>query len=207
MKTALAVLLLLAAPLAAQEATPEPTLPLPPLLDMAPAPDAPAAITEATVVENADGSPLAVVPAPAEVTVAEAKAVADQSAVSLEAVGSGEITLAEATRDPTSGAPDPGEGGLFWLLAIVFGSVVKPATDALVDRIKGLDNRLSSAIHTGVLLATYLGAWALFHGSNPSLPQDAVSWAIAGFAAAGVGSAMTSVGRSRAGNGAQAVGT
>lgn len=152
------------------------------------------AFADPSVVPAAAALPVPVatiVPAPPDATAAEVKAVAEQSAENLEAVADGEVSLAEATRDPTSGAPDPGSGGEFWLIAIVFGSVIRPITDTIVGRIRGLDDKLAGAINTAALLVTYLGAWALLHGSNPSLPQSAVSWAIAGFAAAGLGSATT----------------
>lgn len=187
MRLALAALFALLACLAvAQEPTPTPVA-------------APTSFAPAPAVINLGGAPAAIVPAPPDASPAEVTAVARQSAENLEAVAAGEVSLAAATRDPTSGAPDPGDGSLFWVLALVFGSVVRPVTDAVVGRIKGLDDKLAGAINAAALLVTYIGAWALFHGSNPALPQDVMSWVIAGFAAAGLGSATTSGLRSRQG--------
>src|SRR6185503_7709024 len=59
----------------------------------------------APTVVTMDGAPAAVVPAPSDATVEEVRAVAEQSAENLKAVASGEVSLAAATRDPTSGAP------------------------------------------------------------------------------------------------------
>lgn len=186
---------------------------IPPVLGQEPTPsDAPAeevdapppelsaspAVAVVPSVVEVEGQSVAVVPAPKGASEAQTEAVAEQAAENLEAVASGEVTLAEATRDPTSGAPDPGGGGLFWILAIVMGSIVRPVTDVVVERMKAVDNRLSAAIHSGTVLALYLGAWAIFASSNPALPQDPTSWLIAGFAAVGVGSASTSLLRTQA---------
>lgn len=160
----------------------------------------PAASAPTPAVVTVNGAPAAVVPAPSDASPAEVQAVAEQSAENLKAVASGEVSLAEATRDPTSGAPDPGSGSMFWLLSIIFGMVIRPITDVAVERIKGLDNRLSAACNVAVLLAVYIGAWAAFHGSNPGLPQDVAAWVIAGFAAAGLGSATTAGARSIGGS-------
>lgn len=178
---ALLAIALLPAVAAAQEATPSPveTLVLP--LEPAPAP------TLVTV----NGAPAVVVPAPSEASPAEVQAVGERSAETLEDVASGDVTIAEATRDPVD-APDPGAGSLFWVLALVFGSVVRPITDAVISRLPRVDDKLAGAINTAALIAMYVGAWSMLAGSNPGLPQDAVSWVIAGFAAAGLGSATNS---------------
>lgn len=192
------VLWFLAPGLRGQEPPAEVSTPQP--FDLAPAEEPAAPLPSATIgpsVTEFNGAPVAIVPAPPEASTAEVAAVAAQSAENLEAVASGEVSLAAATRDPTSGAPDPGDGGLFWLLSIVFGSVIKPLTDAAVEKLSGVDNRLSGAINTAVVLVTYVGAWALLHDGNPGLPQDVFSWAIAGFAAAGMGAATSSAWRSR----------
>jgi len=186
----IAILLILwllgALPLHGQE-TSQPATSATPLIAFAD-PGTPAA----DVTGQPSAAPIAtIVPAPPDVTAAEVKAVAEQSAENLEAVASNEIGIAEATRDPTSGAPDPGSGSTFWLIAMFFGSVVRPITDNVVGRIKSIDDKLSGSVNTVALIVTYVAAWALFHSSNPSLPQDALAWIIAGLAAAGLGSATT----------------
>lgn len=163
-------------------ASPEASL-SPPAAVIAPAPTP-------TVVQLG-GEPAAIVPAPAGATSTEIHAVAEQSQDNLRAVAENKVSIAEATRDPTSGAPDPGNGGMFWLLSIVFGAVIRPLTDIVVGKLESIDNRLAGPVNTGVLLGTYIGAWAVLHGSNPDLPQSVMSWIIAGFAAAGLGSATT----------------
>lgn len=194
----LLTLLLLAAPLAGQEPPAEVSTPAP--FDLAPPDPLPHATIKPSVTE-VNGAPVAIVPAPAEASNAEVAAVAAQSAENLEAVAAGEVTLAEATRDPTSSAPDPGADVVFWVIAIVVGSVIRPITDIFVDKLAAVDNRLRSPVSLAVVLATYTGAWALLHTSNPSLPQSWVSWVIAGLAAAGFGGATNAVRRSMGGEG------
>ena len=187
--------------LRAQEPPVEVSTPQP--FDLAPAEEPPAPLPHATIkpsVTEVNGAPVAIVPAPPEASPAEVAAVAAQSAENLEAVASGEVTLAEATRDPTSSAPDPGADVVFWVIAIVVGSIIRPISDIFVDKLAAIDNRLRSPVSLAVVLLTYTGAWSLLHSSNPSLPQSWVSWAIAGLAASGFGSATNAVRRSMSGS-------
>lgn len=128
----------------------------------------------------------------------DVEALAESAADSAEAVSSGDSTIAEATRDPAD-APDPGAGSMFWILSLVFGGAIRPVVNVLVDKVAAVDPRLSGALNTTVVIAFYLGAWALLAKSNPGLPQDGISWVIAGFAATGVGSAVSSGVRTMAG--------
>lgn len=199
--TSLLFALLVAVPVAAQEPPVEVSTPQP--FDLAPAGQFPDPLPHATIkpsVTEVNGAPVAIVPAPPEASRAEVAAVAAQSAENLEAVASGEVTLAEATRDPTSSAPDPGADVVFWVIAIIVGSVIRPITDIAVDRLAAVDNRLRSPVSLAVVLAAYTGAWSLLHAGNPSLPQSWVSWAIAGLAASGFGSATNAVRRSMSGS-------
>ena len=95
---------------------------------------------------------------------------------------------------------DPGADVVFWVIAIVIGSIIRPISDIFVDKLAAVDNRLRSPVSLAVVLVTYTGAWSLLHASNPSLPQSWVSWAIAGLAASGFGSATNAVRRSMSGS-------
>ena len=146
----------------------------------------------APTVVTMDGAPAAVVPAPSDATVEEVRAVAEQSAENLKAVASGEVSLAAATRDPTSGAPDTGEGGLFWVLSLIVGLVIRPITDKVLRAIPWVDDDLAGPIYLGLLLVVYSVAWAALHAPNPALPQDWTAWMLAAFSAAGMGTASSS---------------
>lgn len=137
-----------------------------------------------------DGQPALVTKVPPEIPRGEVQQMGEAQEQSFKAVASGEVDVAEATRDPAQ-SPDPGSGLVFWLLAALFGGIVRPPVDYMVERSR-LDDRLGGAVHVGVMVAFYLGLWALLHASYPSLPQDWTSWLIAAGLGGGAGAGAQS---------------
>lgn len=144
------------------------------------------------------GKPVAIVPAPEAASDAQVEAVAEQASDTLESVASGEVTIAQATRDPSE-TLDPGAGQLFFWLSLAFGAIVRPkVVDPLVRRMPNLSNEAAGYVSVAANLAFFTLAFYALRGVSPALPQTLGTW----LAAAGVsvmgGSAASSFGRARA---------
>jgi len=144
-----------------------------------------------------NGEPAVVTKVPPELPRGEVRELAAQQEQTAEQVASGEVPIAKATRD-LSQAPDPGSSIVFWLLAALFGGVVRPPVDYIVERSR-LDDRLGGAVHVAALAGFYLLLWAVLHGSHPGMPQDWESWLIAAGLGGGAGAGAQSALRSTQG--------
>lgn len=147
------------------------------------------------------GGATANVDLPGEANLRDASAILRQAQDNIDHVEDGDVSLSEATRDPAE-TPDTGSSSVFWLFALIVGSVVRPITDAGVSRIRWMDDKLAAAVNTAVVIGLAVLIWILFHDKYQGLPQDLVSWVIAAFSAAGAGAASSSVVKSRGGTGA-----
>jgi hypothetical protein len=139
------------------------------------------------IVPTADGGHAVLVEVPKSLPRGEVREAAQHQEDTLEHVANGNVSMAEATRDPDQ-STDPGSGIEFWLLAALFGGLVRPPVDYAVERSR-LDTRLGAAVHLAALVGFYLLLWALLHKSNPGLPQDWTSWLIAAGVGGGAGAA------------------
>ena len=145
-----------------------------------------------------DGAPSVAVPVPREVDKEDAHQVGAATQGALREYAAGDVTLGELTRSPEDSL-DLGATAVYSVILVLMGAVFKPLTDVFTER-SNLDNRLTAAVHVTVVLLVYLGAWAAFHRSYPSLPQDPLAWVLIGLGAAGLGGAGTAVVRSRRGS-------
>jgi hypothetical protein len=171
MRTVALALLLLAAPLAAQE--PPVEAPTPAAFDLAPLPDA-VPLTESSV-EDVGGAPVAIVPAPPEVPSGLVADVAEQTAENFKAVASGDVEPEETTRDPAKTA-DSGAGYLFPVLLAFAAAVTKYVIGEAVRRHPTIGNSTIGMIsHGTTLLIVAVGFFAL-HRVSPDLPQDIATW-------------------------------
>lgn len=184
LRTFAALLLLLAAPLAAQEATPPAfTLDLSPAEEVAAPPPVP--VMTPSVVE-VSGVSVGIVPAP-DATEAEVQAVAENSAEKLEDVASGEVSIAAATRDPTNSLDLGDDTGFFLGLSTLFGLVFGPLLSWGVERASAIDSRLGSFISIATVVLFYVLMYFLLHTRYPNLPQDLLAWIWTGAGSAAVG--------------------
>ena len=105
-----------------------------------------------------------------------AEAIQEHADDTLEQVKSGEVSLAEATRDPAS-APDPGSSAVQWFLAIVVGRLFLPIVKFVVQRMPQVENAIAPQINGVVVLLLYLGVgWGWASHVDPSLPQSWLTW-------------------------------
>lgn len=178
-RAVLLTLLLLAAPMAAQEPPVEVSTPQP--FDLAvPAETLPTALPDAvplteSSVEEVGGAPVAIVPAPPAVPAGLVADVAEQTAENFKAVASGEVAPEETTRDPAKTA-DTGAGMLFPVLLAFAAAVTKYVIAEAIRRHPTLGNSTIGLIsHGTTLLVVAVGFYAL-HRVSPQLPQDIATW-------------------------------
>jgi len=127
------------------------------------------------------------VPTPPAATPEQAQKVGQAAARNLEAVAAGEVPIEKATRDLRDSI-DPGSNRTFWVLALVFGLVIRPLIDFFVHRAQAIPDDLAGRLTLGACLILFYGVWWAIHKSRPDLPQDWESWLFAGFSANGAGS-------------------
>lgn len=125
-------------------------------------------------VVTVNGAAAAVVPAPADATTAEVKAVAEQSAENLKAVASGEVSLAEGTRN-LADSPDGGEGNGFWIAAPFIGLMLRRILDPLIRKSRMSDDWMGAA-HGLLMVGLATLGWVWLASHYQSLPQDWMSW-------------------------------
>lgn len=145
----------------------------------------------AVLVKLPTGEPAVAVELPANAHAEDAKAIGEQSADDLKAVASGEVTIEQATRDPTKSA-DPGAGMLFPYLMTVAAAVSRWALGVAVRRSPTLPNSAIGLISNGIIAAVVVAGFFLLHSSFPDAPQTLVTWCWA----AGLGSMIGSMAQS-----------
>jgi hypothetical protein len=146
----------------------------------------------ADVTATPTAAPVAtIVPAPPDATAAEVKAVAEQSAENLEAVADGDVTIEQATRDPTKTA-DPGASMVFPMLLTLAVGAARWALGIAVRKSPNLPNAAIGLISNGTVVAVVVVGFFLLHSSFPDLPQTLFTW----LAAAGLGSMFGSMAQS-----------
>jgi hypothetical protein len=150
------------------------------------------------LVDTVAGAPVAVVPAPPAASEKVVEAVAEQAASTIRSITAGDITLAQGTRDPAETA-DPGSSDAFWVLSMIFGAVMVPLIAFGAEKASKIDARLGIALSGAVLFSFYGVAWAILHGSNPSLPQDLISWLGAAAGSGYIGAIVQSLTRTARG--------
>lgn len=182
--TVAAVALLACMPVFAQDSTPTPVV----------AVTTPAEVDTsqpATLAVLPSGAPVIAVEVPANAHAEDAKAIGEQSADDLKAVASGEVTIQQATRDPTKTA-DPGANMVFPMLLSLASAISRWALGVAVRRSPNLPNAAIGLISNGTVAAVVVAGFYLLHSSFPDTPQSLVTWLMA----AGLGSMAGSMAQS-----------
>lgn len=123
-------------------------------------------------------------------TPAETESIADGAELDVDALASGEATMAEIGRDPGKQL----DFGATWQVAVLLAILasLSPFVTAGLKRLGIVAGELAAGANQVFAVLFFLAAWWLLHNSYPKLPQDPLAWAGIALGGSGVGQAIRS---------------